>query len=80
MSVSFNKTRIRNGVREARFGGYAVWWSRGRRIEREVRAWGPTNVDDTDCGPGTAAVVRLLTAKIDPDGKRGAVIRESWRY
>lgn len=72
--------RVRNGTAEALFGGYAVWSSRGRRFGREVRVWAPASIQDDDCGPGTEDIIRRLTARADPKGRRNAEVRESWRY
>jgi len=77
-------TRVRNGVREALFGGYVSWDGRKnfcgyrQRTTKEIRVWGPAAIDDTDCGAGTDLVVSLLKAKA---GKRRNVeVVESWRY
>jgi hypothetical protein len=74
------KIRIRNGVREALFGGYAMWWRNDKRYEKEVRIWAPASIQDDDCGAGTDEIVKRLLKKIDIRGERKAEITESWRY
>lgn len=69
-------TRVLNGERQALFGGYVTWEGRGGIIRtKEVRVWASARIDETDCGVGTATIVKLIEAK---HGKGTA--REVWRY
>lgn len=77
--------RVRNGVREVLYGGYVHFKGRKKYpdhyqgymgYEKEIRAWGKV-VDESDCGPGTDYVVKLIAAKAK---KTPADVRETWRY
>jgi hypothetical protein len=86
-STKHNKTiRIRNGVREALFGGYVAKYHKTRKDdyglplylgEREVQIWAPASIADDDCGAGTNEICKRLAAKAGVPVRN---VRESWRY
>lgn len=79
-------TRVRAGIKEALYGGYVARYHKIRKDDyglplylgtREVRAWGPSDLADDDCGAGTDEVVRIIAAKASVPERN---VRETWRY
>ena len=79
-------TRLRNGVREALFGGYVGWDLRvkdprngmPKRVRKEVRVWLRADLTEDDCGAGTNELVAALKAKVGD--KPYLEVYECWRY